>query len=801
MEILYKDIRYAIRSLLRKPGFVAIAVITLGLGIGANTAMFTVVNAVLLRPLSFPESEQLVFLEGVNPDKGITQSNVSIPDIVDWQKQSQSFESIAGYVVGGVLLTSGDETERVRAAGVSDDFFRMFRTNAMLGRVIRPDDTPEGREAVVVLSHGLWQRRFGSDPNIIGTKVTISGESTTIVGVMPPGFDYPAQSEAWAPFALDPKDQPRDNRFVSVTTRLKPGVTIDQAQAELDMISQRLSQSYAETNTGWGVKLTNLRARLVGNLRTSLFILLGAVALVLLIACANVANLLLARAAFRQKEIAVRTALGASRLRIVRQLLTESLLLSVVSGFIGLLLSIWLTSLLIAINPPNSPRFDEIGFDANVFLFTLAVTIFTAFLFGLAPALQLSRPAMNETLKEGGRQGSFARNRTGSVLMVTEIAFSFMLLVGAGLLIKSFVRLSEIDPGFNPDNVLTMRMTLPSGKYKQGEPRAQIYSQILESVKSTPGVESAGATLSLPLGGDTYQVGRSVIREGRPETPNEATNAMFVAVTPDYFRTLQIPLKSGRLFVDTDNFQSPKVIIINERMARELWPGENVIGRNIKVWRDEKFPREIVGVVGDVKPSLDEEARTQMYVPYAQDGTWGSLSLAVRTNGEPTALSGAVRNAVRSVEKGVPLYNLKTMDDVVATSAAPHRTPMLLFTAFAGVAMLLAMLGIYGITTYYVTQRTHEIGIRMALGAQLRDVLRLVLSRGMLLAVVGVGVGLVGAFLLTRFLTTMLFGVQPVDPLTFGAVSVVLIAVALIACLIPARRATKVDPVIALRYE
>ncbi|HKY27255.1 MAG TPA: ABC transporter permease [Pyrinomonadaceae bacterium] len=801
MEILYKDIRYAIRSLLRKPGFVAIAVITLGLGIGANTAMFTVVNAVLLRPLSFPEPEQLVRLDGVNPRHGITGSNMSIPDILDWQKQSQSFESITGYLGGGVLLTSGDETERVRAAGVSDDFFRMFRTNAMLGRVIGPDDTPEGREPVVVLSHGLWQRRFGSDPNIIGTKVMMSGESTTIVGVMPPGFDYPAQSEAWAPFALDPKDQPRDNRFVNVTARLKPGVTIDQAQAELNIISQRLAQSYTETNTDWGVKLTNLRDSLVDNLRTSLFILLGAVALVLLIACANVANLLLARAAFRQKEIAVRTALGASRLRIVRQLLTESLLLSIVSGIIGLLLSIWLTRLLIAINPPNSPRFDEIGFDTNVFLFTLAVTILTAFLFGLAPALQLSRPAMNETLKEGGRQGSFARNRTGSVLMVTEIAFSFMLLVGAGLLIKSFVRLSEIDPGFNPDNVLTMRMTLPSGKYQQGEPRAQIYNQILESVKSTPGVESAGATLSLPLRGDTYQVGRSVIREGRPETPSESTNAMFVAVTPDYFRTLQIPLKSGRLFADTDNFQSPKVIIINERMARELWPGENVIGRNIKVWRDEKFPREIVGVVGDVKPSLDEESPTQMYVPYAQDGTWGSLSLAVRTNGEPTALSGAVRNAVRSVEKGVPLYNLKTMDDVVATSAAPRRTPMLLFTAFAGVAMLLAMLGIYGITTYYVTQRTHEIGIRMALGAQLRDVLRLVLSRGMLLAVVGVGVGLVGAFLLTRYLTTMLFGVQPIDPLTFAAVSVVLIAVALIACYIPARRATKVDPVIALRYE
>ena len=803
MDTLFKDIRYAVRTLLRRPGFVAIAVLTLGLGIGANTAMFTVVNAVLLRPLSFPDPEQLVLLQGVNPKLGITESNMSIPDILDWQKQCQSFEQIGGFVSAGVLLSNGDENERVRAAGVSGNFFSLLRTNAMIGRVIQSDDGQPGRETVMVLSYGLWQRRFGSAPNVVGTKVMVSGDSTTIVGVMPPGFDYPEQSEGWFNFALDPTNEPRDNRFVNVISRLKPGVSIQQAQAEMDTINQRLGQSYVDTNQGWSVKLTNLHESLVGQMRTALLVLLGAVAFVLLIACANVANLLLARATFRQKEIAVRTALGASRLRIIRQLLTESLLLSIISGALGLLLSIWLTRLLIGVSPANSPRFNEIAIDATVFLFTLAVTILTAFIFGLAPALTLSRPAMNETLKEGGRQGTpgVARNRIGGLLMVTEIALSFILLAGAGLLIKSFFRLTEVNPGFNPNNVLTMRMALPPGKYQQGEPRAQVFNQIIGRVKTLPGVQSAGAILSLPLGGDTFNVGRGLIREGQPETPDNALNAMYYPITPDYFRTLQIPLKSGRAFTDNDNNQSPKVIIVNEKLARQLWPGESPLGRQIKVWRDEKFPREIVGVVGDVKSSLDEDAPNQMYVPYAQDANWGSLTLAVRTTGEPAPLAGAVRDTIRSVEKGVPTYNLKTMNDVAATSAAPRRTPMLLFTAFAGVALLLAMLGIYGITTYYVTQRTHEIGIRIALGAQLGDVLRLVLSRGMMLAIAGVGLGLGGAFLLTRYLATLLFGVEPVDPVTFGIVSIGLVSVALVACYLPARRATKVDPLVALRYE
>jgi putative ABC transport system permease protein len=488
-------------------------------------------------------------------------------------------------------------------------------------------------------------------------------------------------------------------------------------------------------------------------------------------------------------------------MRIVRQLLTESLLLSIVSGVVGFTLSLGLTRLLVAITPPNTPRVSEIGIDFRVFGLTLAIAVFAGLLFGLFPALQTSRPNLNDTLKDSGQRGSqfSGRNRAGSLFIVSEIALSFMLLAGAGLLIKSFLHLREISPGFNPDNVLAMRLTLPPGKYKQGEPRAQIYKQLIDQVKSTPGVKSAGAVLSLPLGGDNFGVGRGVIREGRPMTSEEQTNARHLPVTPDYFQTVRIPLKAGRTFTDDDTLDSTKVAIVNETMARHLWPNENPIGRRFTVWRDEKFPREVVGVVGDTKDSLDKEAWDQMYVPYAQDPTWGSLSLVVRTNGEPTALAGAVRDAIRSVDKGVPNYNLKTMNDVVSNSAAPRRVPMLLLSAFAGVAMLLAMLGIYGVTSYYVTQRTHEIGVRMALGAQVVDVLRLVLSRAMVLATIGIAIGAAGAIVVTRYLRSMLFEVKPIDVVTFIAVAVILALVVLVACLVPARRATKIDPLEALR--
>jgi putative ABC transport system permease protein len=803
METLLKDISYAVRSLLKHPGFTAIALITLALGIGANSAMFSTVNAVLLRPLSYPEPEGIVLLEGVNPAHGITDSNMSIPDFADWQSQNQVFEQLAGFVTGGSLLTIGDETERVPAASVTSDFFPLFRTNAIKGRTLTADDNQKGRDSVVVLSYGLWQRRFGGDQNVIGRKVTLANTSTTIVGVMPAGFDFPAQAELWVPYPIDPAAERRDNRFVNVIARLKSGVPIAQAQATMDTINQRLAQSHVDTNSGWSVRVINLQERLVGAMRKSLLVLLGAVAFVLLIACANVANLLLARATGRQKEIALRAALGASRWRIIRQLLTESLLLSVIGGGIGLMLSVWLTKLLVSISPANTPRFDEIRPDARVVAFTLGITVVTGIIFGLAPALQAARLDLSGGLKEGGRTGSSgSRNtRLRSLMMVSEIALSFMLLVGAGLLIKSFVRLRDVSPGFTPENVLTMRASLLPAKYAKGEPRVQLLRQTLERLKTLPGVQSTGAVLSLPLGGDTFNVGRSYIREGRPASPEESANAGYLAATPGYFQTLQIPLIAGRAFSDQDTEQTTEVVIVNEAMARQLWPGESPVGKHITIWRDEKFPREIVGVVGDTKPSLNTEAGSQMYVPYAQDSGWGSLSLVIRTSGDPLNTVAAARNEIRSLDKGIPLYNVKTMNDVLMTSVAQQRMSMVLLSAFAAVALLLAMIGIYGVTAYYVTQRTQEIGIRMALGAQMGDVMKLVLKSGMLLAIIGVGVGLIGAFALTRLMASLLFAVKPTDTATFALVSISLLITALLACYIPARRATKVDPLVALRYE
>ena len=803
MESLFKDIRYGVRSLLKHPGFTAIAVITLALGIGANSAMFSAVNAVFLRPLSYPESDRIILLEGVNPAQGITQSNMSIPDFADWQKQNQVFEQLAGFFTGGLLLSNGDETERVRGTGVTDDFFPLFRTSAIRGRTLQPDDSQKGRDPVVVLSFGLWQRRFGGAENIVGSKVTLGVKGATVVGIMPAGFDYPAQTEIWVPYPIDAAAERRDNRFFSVVARLAPGVAMPQAQAQMDTINQRLAQSYEETNSGWGVRVIGLQERLVGAMRKSLLVLLGAVAFVLLIACANVANLLLARATARQKEIALRSALGASRWRVIRQLLTESVLLSLVGGAIGLLLSIWLTKLLIAVSPPNTPRFDEIRPDARVFAFTLGLTVITGFVFGLAPALQASRIDLNEGLKEGGRTGSGGARSTRlrSVMMVSEIALSFVLLVGAGLLIKSFMRLRDVSPGFNPDNVLTARVALLPAKYPQGEPRVQLLRQVVEHLTAVPGVQSAGAVLSLPLGGDTFNVWRSLIREGRPATTEESSNANYLVATPEYFRTMQIPLVAGRAFTDQDTEQAPKVLIVNEKLARELWPGESPLGRRITIWRDEKFLREIVGVVRDTKSSLDADAGEQMYVPYAQDSSWPSMSIVIRTNGDPTVVTSAARSEIRSLDKGIPIFNVRTMNDVATTSVAPQRTSMLLLSAFAGVALLLAMIGIYGVTAYYVTQRTQEIGIRMALGAQMSDVMKLVLRSGMAMALIGIGVGLAGAFALTRLIASLLFAVKPTDVVTFAIVSLSLLVTALIACYLPARRATKVDPLVALRYE
>jgi putative ABC transport system permease protein len=803
MERLFQDLRYAIRGLLKQPAFTLVAVGTLALAIGGNTAMFSVVNAVLLRPLPYPEPDRIVSLTGTNPTRGITQSNMSVPDLVDWQSQNQVFEHMAGFYTGGVVFSNTEEAERVRGAWVSADFFRLFRTTPVRGRALQAEDAQPGKEPVVVIGYGLWQRRFGGNAGIVGTRITISGKSTTVVGVMPQGFDYPLPSEVWSPFNLDPAKEPRENRFINVVARLKPETSVAQAQAHLDTINQRLAESYHETNSGWTVQVKSLQESLVGDFRPALLVLLYAVAFVLLIACANIANLLLARATSRQKEIAVRAALGASRWRIIRQLLTESLLISLLGGTLGLVLSFWLTRLLIAISPANIPRFDEIRPDARLLVFAVGLALVTGLVFGLVPALQASRANQSAGLKKGlrGNAGGSGNDRLRGFLMAGEIAMSFVLLVGAGLLIKSFIHLREIKPGINPDNVLTLRVSVPPGKFRENEPRLQFFRQVTERVLTAPGVQAAGMIFSLPLGGDSISVWRGYIPEGRPATPEESGDAAYLPISTDYFRTLQIPLIAGRTFNDRDTESTPKVLIINEPMARKLWPGESAIGKHLSIWRDEKFAREVVGVVGETKTSLDDEPAEQMYVPYAQDATWGSMSFVIRTSGDPNSAVSAIKNEIRSVDKGAPVYNVRTMDDVLANSVAPRRAPMLLLSAFAAVALLLAMIGIYGVTSYYVTQRTQEIGIRMALGAQMSDVMKLVLRGGMTLTILGVVTGLAGALALTRWMTSLLFGVKPTDWLTLAAVTVCVLGTALLACYLPARRATKVDPLVALRYE
>ncbi len=805
MNTLLQDLRYGLRMLFKNKSFTAIAVLALGLGIGANTAIFSLVNGVLLRPLPFPNAERIVYFEGKNPAAGITDSNISYLDFTDWSQQTDLFASTAAYWTGNADLSGeGTEPEAVPRAGVTIGFFSVLGVQPVLGRTFAPeDDKPatfnEGRGTVAIISHGLWKRRFGSDPSIIGRVVQMKSRPLTVIGVMPPGFEYPEQTQIWVNSAVNLSQEPRDNRAWSAIARLNSNVNLKQAQTRVSAINAQLDKQFHETNKGWDVSLQTLHERLVREVRPSLLALLGAVGFVLLIACANVATLLLARSAARQKEIAIRAAMGASRTRVLRQMLTESILLSSIGGIAGLVLSIWLTDVLTAMLPEGAPRLEQIGIDYRVLTFALGVSAFTGILFGIVPAMQASKLDVISALKEGGRGTEVLRRTSArSLLLIGEVALSLMLLVGAGLLIKSFLRLQEVRPGFNAHNVLIANLALPYPKY-QYEQFEEFFRQLKERVEAAPGVQAAGGGLNLPLNAGVYAIGRGFIPEGRPLTVDENRDAMFSSITGNYFRALQIPLLSGRTFEFRDNFEAPKVVIINETIAkRHFGSAAEAIGKRLSIWRDEKFMREIVGVVGDTKTgSLTGEGGAQIYVPNAQ-ARFNLMGLVIRTAGDPAAFATTLRHEVQALDKDQPIYNVRTMDDIVANSLGTRRVSMQLFAVFACAALLLAALGIYGVMAYSVTQRTHEIGLRMALGAQKSDVLRLVIRQGMALTAIGVVVGVAGALALTRVIGNLLYGVTATDPLTFVAIPLLLLFVALVACYLPARRAARLDPTIAL---
>jgi putative ABC transport system permease protein len=788
--------------LIKHKSFTAVAVIALTLGIGANTAIFSLVNGVLLRPLPFPDAEQIVYFEGQNPSQGITDSNISMPDYNDWAKQTDLFGHTAVYAVGNAnLAADGAEPERVPRAFVSSGFFAVLGVQPVIGRAFLPEEDRPKVEPIAILSNGVWKRRFGSDRDIVGKKISISARPVTVIGVMPAGFEFPEQTQVWSNLSPDPAEEVRDNRSLSSIARLKPGVSRDEAQSRISTINAQLAQSFPDTNKGWDAKLSVLHDRLVREVRPSLMALLGAVAFVLLIACANVANLLLARAAARQKEVAIRTAMGASRGRIIRQMLTESMLLSIIGGVLGVMLSVWLVDLLLSITPKGAPRMEQVRLDYTVLAFATAISVLTGLIFGLAPALQTSKLDVSGSLKEGGRAGEGHRQtKARSLLLIGEIALSLMLLVGSGLLIKSFMRLQNVSPGFNPQNVLVMSTALPGAKYKDEAQRPEFFRQLVERLKVLPGIQAVGGGVSLPLAASNYNIGRAFIPEGRPLTIDESKDAGFSAITGDYFSALQIPLIAGRVLNEHDTANTPKVCIINESLAkRHFGSVQDALGKRLTIWRDEKFPREIVGVVGDTKFAMVETtSRAQIYVPHTQDPSWNFMALVIRTTGDPTAVTPAVRHEVQAIDKDQPVYNVRTMEDVVMNSIGTRRVSMLLFTVFAGAALLLAAVGIYGVMAYSVTQRTQEIGIRMALGAQKSDVLKLVVKQGMSLTLIGVIVGLAGSFGLARMLASLLFGVGATDPLTFFGVSILLGFVAFLACYLPARRAAKLNPTIAL---
>src|SRR5947209_814292 len=813
MNTLWQDIRYAARMLWKSPGFTAVAVIAVALGVGANSAIFSVVNAVLLKPLAYKDPGQLVLINH-NYKKIDLRASVSAPGYAYYRDNAKSFSDVAAFGPMNVNLTGEGEPERLQGMSVTANFFQTLGARAAQGRTFSAEENREGNNKVVVLSDAFWRRRFGGVA-VVGKSVTLNGEPYTVVGVMPPGFQFgrefgPTGPDLWSPITFTPQQlDPNNNltsEYLGVVARMKPGVSAGQAQAEMNSIADDLRRQYMPgmDESNWGLLLKPLDAFVVGQIRASLWILLGAVGFVLLIACANVANLLLARAAARQKEIAVRTALGASRWRVVRQLLTESVLLSLAGGATGLLLAMWGVDLLLKLNDNRLPRASEIGLDRNVLLFTLGVSFVTGIVFGLAPAFQTSRVNLHDTLKEGGRSGhAGVRRGVRNALVVAEMSFAVVLLVGAGLLIRSFTRLQQVSPGFEPRGALAMMVSLPANKYADPVQRAAFMRQMLEQVRALAGVKSAATITTLPMSG--FNQSGSFGIEGKP-TPRgqDSPHGSRWMASDDYFQTMGVPLVRGRYFDARDTADAPWVAIIDEAMARKYWPGEDPLGKRIAFEGTAQQPRwrEIVGIVGHVKnEGLEGESRVQYYIPYAQRADSSNLFVVVRAEGDPASLAPAVRGAIAGVDRDLPAYRVTTMEQMVSDSLAQRRFAVFLLGVFAFIALVLAVVGLYGVMSYAVAQRTHEFGLRMALGAQRRDILRMVVGQGLLLVGVGLAAGLLGALALTRLMSSLLYGVSATDPLTYAGIALLLAAVALLASYVPARRATKVDPMVALRYE